>query len=50
MHFSMFWAIFSPEVVNRVVSDDIPPTLTAMRLRESIPLDWEEQERELLGE
>ena len=43
-------AMLSPEVVHRIVSDDVPPTLTAMRLRESIPLDWGEQERELLGE
>jgi len=34
----------------QIVSGEVPPTLTAMRLRESIPLDWEEQERELLGE
>ena len=43
-------AQLSPRVVNRIVSGDIPPTLTVLRLRESIPLDWEEQERELLGE
>lgn len=43
-------AMLSPRVVNRIVSGDIPPTLTVLRLRESIPLDWEEQERELLGE
>ncbi|MBR6058723.1 MAG: hypothetical protein IKP58_11200 [Victivallales bacterium] len=43
-------AMLSPEIVHRIVTDDIPPTLTAMRLRESIPLDWGEQERELLGE
>ena len=43
-------ATLSPEIVHRIVSDDLPPTLTAMRLRESIPLDWDEQERELLGE
>ena len=43
-------AMFSPRVVNRIVTGDIPPTLTVLRLRESIPLDWEEQERELLGE
>ncbi len=42
--------MLSPEIVHRIVSDDIPPTLTVLRLRESIPLDWEEQERELLGE
>ena len=43
-------AMLSPRVVNRIVTGDIPPTLTVLRLRESIPLDWEEQERELLGE
>ena len=44
------FAMLSPKVVHRIVSDDVPPTLTVLRLRESIPLDWEEQERELLGE
>ena len=43
-------AMLSPRVVNRIVSGDIPPTLTVLRLRESLPLDWGEQERELLGE
>ena len=43
-------AMLSPRVVNRIVTGDIPPTLTVLRLRESIPLDWGEQERELLGE
>ena len=43
-------AMLSPRVVHRIVSGDIPPTLTAMRLRESIPREWGEQERELLGE
>ena len=42
--------MLSPEIVHRIVSGDIPPTLTVLRLRESIPLDWDEQERELLGE
>ena len=42
--------MLSPRGVNRIVADDIPPTLTVLRLRESIPLDWGEQERELLGE
>lgn len=44
------FAMLSPKVVHRIVSDDVPPTLTVLRLRESIPLDWGEQERELLGE
>ncbi|MBQ6472192.1 MAG: hypothetical protein IJJ33_09425 [Victivallales bacterium] len=43
-------AMLSPRVVHRIVSGDVPPTLTVLRLRESIPLDWDEQERELLGE
>ena len=43
-------ATLSPRVVNRIVSGDIPPTLTVLRLRESLPLDWGEQERVLLGE
>lgn len=43
-------AMLSPRIVHRIVSGDVPPTLTVLRLRESIPLDWEEQERELLGE
>ena len=43
-------ATLSPEIVHRIVSGDVPPTLNDRRLRESIPLDWEEQERELLGE
>jgi hypothetical protein len=34
----------------QIVSGEVPPTLTAMRLRESITLNWDEQERELLGE
>ena len=37
-------------LLHRIVMGDVPTSLTAMRLRESIPLDWEEQERELLGE
>jgi GTP-sensing pleiotropic transcriptional regulator CodY len=44
------FAMLSPKVVHRIVTGDIPPTLTVLRLRESIPLDWEEQESELLGE
>ena len=43
-------AMLSPRVVHRIVTDDVPTSLTVLRLRESIPLDWEEQERELLGE
>ena len=43
-------ATLSPEIVHRIVSGDVPPTLNDRRLRESIPLDWDEQERELLGE
>ena len=42
-------ATLSPEIVHRIVSGDIPTTLNDRRLRESIPLDWDEQERELLG-
>ena len=33
-----------------IMSGEVPLTLTAMRLRESITLNWDEQERELLGE
>ena len=44
------FAMLSPKVVHRIVTDDVPTSLTVLRLRESIPLDWEEQERELLGE
>ena len=43
-------AMLSPEIVHRIVTDDVPTSLTVLRLRESLPLDWEEQERELLGE
>ena len=43
-------AMLSPRIVHRIVTDDVPTSLTVLRLRESIPLDWEEQERELLGE
>ena len=43
-------ATLSPRIVHRIVSGDVPPTLNDRRLRESIPLDWGEQERELLGE
>ena len=43
-------AMLSPRVMHRIVTDDVPTSLTVLRLRESIPLDWEEQERELLGE
>ena len=42
--------MLSPRVVHRIVTDDVPTSLTVLRLRESLPLDWEEQERELLGE
>ena len=42
--------MLSPEIVHRIVTDDVPTSLTVLRLRESLPLDWEEQERELLGE
>jgi hypothetical protein len=44
------FAMLSPKVVHRIVTDDVPTSLTVLRLRESIPLDWEEQERELFGE
>ena len=44
------FAMLSPRVVHRIVTDDVPTSLTVLRLRESLPLDWEEQERELLGE
>jgi len=32
-------AMLSSEAVHRIVSDDLPPTLTVLRLRESISLD-----------
>ena len=42
-------ALLSPRIVHRIVAGDYPPSLTIARLRESIPWDWEEQERVLLG-
>ena len=42
--------LLSPKVVHRIVTGDVPPTLTTVRLRESIPHEWGEQERALLGE
>ena len=38
------------ETVDSIVTGDIPPTLTVLRLRGSVPQEWGEQERELLGE
>ena len=44
------FAMLSPKVVHRIVTDDVPTSLTVLRLRGSIPPEWGEQERELLGE
>ena len=38
----------SPTMVHRIITGDYPATLTSSRLRENIPVDWDEQERELL--
>ena len=44
------FAMLSPKVVHRIVTDDVPTSLTVLRLRESIHPEWGEQEQELLGE
>ena len=41
-------ARLSPAIVHRIITGDYPCTLNAVKLRESIPLDWDEQERVLL--
>lgn len=38
----------SPTMVHRIITGDYPATLTSARLRENIPVDWDEQEKELL--
>lgn len=35
-------------MVHRIITGDYPATLTSARLRENIPVDWDEQEKELL--
>ena len=44
------FAMLSSKVVHRIVTDDVPTSLTVLRLRGSIPPEWGGQERELLGE
>ena len=39
-----------PVIVHRIVAGDCPASMTCASLRESIPLDWREQERLLLGQ
>ena len=41
-------ARLSPAVVHRIVTGDYPESLNGTSLRETIPLDWGEQERTLL--
>ena len=44
-------ATISPRVIEQVINGgDLPPTLSATRARKTIPLLWEEQEREFLAE
>ena len=44
-------ATLSPRVVERVIaSNELPPGLGVARARKAIPLLWEAQEREFLGE
>ena len=38
----------SPTMVHRIITGDYPATLTSARLRENIPVDWDEQEKEHL--
>ena len=40
----------SPAIVHRIVAGDYPASMTCVSLRETIPLDWREQERLLLGQ
>ena len=41
---------FSPAIVHRIVTGDYPASMTCVSLRETIPLDWREQEKLLLGQ
>lgn len=44
-------ASLSPRVIDKVIGGgELPPTLNATRARKTIPLLWEEQEREFLAE
>lgn len=38
-------ARLSPAIVHRIITGDYPQTLNSVRLRETIPLDWDEQEK-----
>ena len=40
----------SPAIVHRIVAGDCPASITCASLRETIPLDWREQERLLFGQ
>ena len=40
----------SPVIVHRIVAGEYPASMTCVSLRETIPLDWREQERLLLGD
>ncbi len=39
---------FSPAMVHRIITGDYPASMNSVRLRESISVDWDEQEKALL--
>ena len=41
-------AYLAPDIMGAIIKGNIPATLTLVRLKEDIPLDWNEQ-RSLLG-
>ncbi len=38
----------SPAMVHRIITGDYPASMNSVRLRESISVDWDEQEKALL--
>jgi len=42
-------ALLSPEIIHRIIAGNIPKSLTIRKLREALPMRWDEQKRKLLN-
>ena len=38
-------AFLAPEIIDSILKDDAPATLSASHLAQNLPLDWEDQRR-----
>jgi|LSQX01.1.fsa_nt_gb hypothetical protein len=46
---TMRLALLSPEIIHRIIAGNIPKSLTIRKLREALPMRWDEQKRKLLN-